>query len=90
MLFSCNYNIFQVRETVLEVEYPLVVVQLEAIDEQLKKAETDLNWNSEGSSNTCAKFKYLSQSLSHDFHFKILLFKVYIEECLGVFMHLCN
>ena len=40
------YN--KVRETVLEVEYPLIEGQLEQIDVQLQKAEKDLNWNSEG------------------------------------------
>ena len=40
------YN--KIRETVLEVEYPLVEGQLEEIDTQLQKAEQDLNWNSEG------------------------------------------
>ena len=40
------YN--KVRETVLEVEFPLIEGQLEEIDVQLQKAEKDLNWNSEG------------------------------------------
>ncbi len=40
------YN--KVRETVLEVEFPLIEVQLQEIDVQLQKAEKDLNWNSEG------------------------------------------
>ena len=42
------YN--KIRETVLEVEYPLIEGQLEEIDTQLQKAEQDLNWNSEGTS----------------------------------------
>ena len=37
------YN--KVRETVLEVEYPLIEKQLEDIDDNLKRAESDLNWN---------------------------------------------
>ena len=40
------YN--KVRETVIEVEYPLIDGQLAEIDAQLEKAEKDLNWNSEG------------------------------------------
>ena len=40
------YN--KIRETVLEVEYPLIERQLEEIDNQLLKAETELNWNAEG------------------------------------------
>ncbi|RDD42081.1 Dynein beta chain, ciliary [Trichoplax sp. H2] len=40
------YN--KVRETVLEVEFPLIEDRLKEIDEQLLKAETELNWNSEG------------------------------------------
>ena len=40
------YN--KIRETVLEVEFPLIEKQLEDIDAQLLKAEKDLNWNSEG------------------------------------------
>ena len=38
------YN--KVRETILEVEFPLIETQLEEIDVQLLKAERDLNWNS--------------------------------------------
>lgn len=40
------YN--KVRETVLDVEYPLIAGQLEAIDDQLKDAEETLNWENEG------------------------------------------
>lgn len=40
------YN--KVRDTVLEVEFPLIESQLADIDSQLQKAEKDLNWNSEG------------------------------------------
>ncbi|OAF71285.1 Axonemal beta dynein heavy chain 17 [Intoshia linei] len=39
------YN--DVRTTVLEVEFPLIENQLEEIDQQLKPAETELNWKSE-------------------------------------------
>ena len=35
------------RETILEVEFPLIEGQLEEIDVQLLKAEKDLNWNSD-------------------------------------------
>ena len=40
------YN--KVRETVIEVEYPLVEGQLNDIDAQLERAEKELNWNGEG------------------------------------------
>lgn len=40
------YN--KIRSTVLDVEYPLIECQLINIDEQLKRAENDLNWNSDG------------------------------------------
>ena len=40
------YN--KVRETLLDVEFPLVEGQLQEIDNQLQQAETNLNWNSEG------------------------------------------
>ncbi|XP_071954573.1 dynein beta chain, ciliary-like [Antedon mediterranea] len=39
------YN--KVRETVLEVEFPLIESQLAEIDTQLEKAENSLNWNQE-------------------------------------------
>ena len=40
------YN--QVRETILDVEYPLIEHQLRDIDQELEKAITQLNWTSEG------------------------------------------
>ncbi|KAK6170907.1 hypothetical protein SNE40_019193 [Patella caerulea] len=40
------YN--KVRNTILEVEYPLIETQLQDIDVQLEKAESSLNWNSQG------------------------------------------
>lgn len=40
------YN--KIRETILEVEFPLIEGQLQEIDVQLEKAEKDLNWNSDG------------------------------------------
>ena len=40
------YN--KVRNSVLEVEYPLIEGQLEEIDTQLLQAEKDLNWTSDG------------------------------------------
>ena len=40
------YN--RVRSTVLEVEYPLIESQLAAIDQQLERAISELNWTSEG------------------------------------------
>ena len=41
------YN--QIRETILEVEYPLIENQLKEIDGQLEQAERNLTWNSPGS-----------------------------------------
>jgi len=40
------YN--KIRQTVLEVEYPLIENQLNDIDEKLLQAENSLTWNSEG------------------------------------------
>lgn len=40
------YN--NVRETILDVEYPLIVGQLADIDKQLERAVTELNWTSDG------------------------------------------
>ena len=40
------YN--SVRETILDVEYPLIEQQLMDIDLQLEKAITELNWTSSG------------------------------------------
>lgn len=40
------YN--KVKETILEVEEPLIADQLKNIDAQLEKAISELNWTSEG------------------------------------------
>ena len=40
------YN--QVRDTILDVEYPLIEHQLQNIDEEIEKAVAKLNWTSEG------------------------------------------
>ena len=40
------YN--NIRETVLDVEYPLIEGQLNDIDVQLERAISELNWTSEG------------------------------------------
>lgn len=40
------YN--KIRETVLEVEYPIIDAQLQAIDIQLLQAEQTLDWQSDG------------------------------------------
>ena len=40
------YN--QIRETIIEVEYPLIDNQLKEIDQQLEQAEKSLTWNSSG------------------------------------------
>ena len=44
---------FSVRETVIEVEYPLVESQLKELDEQLEKAINQLNWTSDGKQLLC-------------------------------------
>ena len=43
------YN--QVRDTILDVEYPLIEQQLQNIDEEIEKAVAKLNWTSEGKFN---------------------------------------
>ena len=40
------YN--QVRDTILDVEYPLIEQQLQKIDEEIEKAVAKLNWTSSG------------------------------------------
>ena len=46
------YN--KIRETVLEVEYPIIEQQLQAIDQQLQQAEHSLDWQSQGEfTRTC-------------------------------------
>jgi dynein heavy chain, axonemal len=40
------YN--KIRETVLEVEYPIIEGQLQIIDTQLQQAEGELNWTIDG------------------------------------------
>ena len=40
------YN--KIRQTVLDVEFPLIEDQLKTIDSQLQQAEKMLNWNSPG------------------------------------------
>lgn len=54
--FTTNLNLTvkgynQVRQTMLEVEYPLIEGELKAIDEQLEYAEKNFTWNSEGLAN---------------------------------------
>ena len=44
------YN--KIRETVLEVEYPIIEAQLTDIDTQLQDAEDSLDWQTEGKSYT--------------------------------------
>ena len=41
------YN--KVRETIMDVEYPLIEKQLYDIDQELEKAISQLNWTSAGS-----------------------------------------
>jgi dynein heavy chain len=40
------YN--SVRDTILDVEYPLIEQQLQDIDKQLEKAIAEINWTSSG------------------------------------------
>jgi len=40
--------VFQVRNTIVRVEYPLVKDQLEEIDRVLEQAEEELCWRSDG------------------------------------------
>ena len=40
-----NVNVYVVRKTVLDVEFPLIESQLAGIDDKLKEAETSLNWS---------------------------------------------
>ncbi|CAH1258196.1 DNAH17 [Branchiostoma lanceolatum] len=40
------YN--KIRDTVLEVEFPLIKARLEEIDSQMERAETTITWNSDG------------------------------------------
>ena len=40
------YN--KIRQTLLDVEFPLVETRLQNIDKHLERAEKDLNWNSTG------------------------------------------
>ena len=44
----------------IDVEFPLIEVQLKAIDQQLERAITDLNWISEG-----ALFIYYNDRYNH-------------------------
>lgn len=50
------YN--KVRNTVLEVEFPLVEGQLGDIDGKLKQAEESLKWEAEGTNNTIKHFNF--------------------------------
>jgi len=46
------YN--KIRETVLEVEYPIIEAQLTTIDAQLRQAEETLDWQTDGKSTAPA------------------------------------
>jgi len=59
------YN--KIRETVLEVEYPLIESQLTDIDRKLLQAENSLTWNSEGTAATQKKRFMWSSKLQFDF-----------------------
>ncbi|CAF4205819.1 unnamed protein product, partial [Rotaria magnacalcarata] len=48
---NLNYTITfynKIRETIAEVEYPLIEQQLQAIDHQLTDAENKLTWSTSG------------------------------------------
>jgi len=55
------YN--KIRQTVLEVEYPLIENQLNDIDDKLTRAENSLTWNSDG---TVVKAIYSTCSTEND------------------------
>jgi len=61
------YN--KVRQTVLEVEYPLIENQLNDIDSKLQQAENSLTWNSDGILHFFSLFCVICIFcvLSHDF-----------------------
>ncbi len=42
------FTLCSVRDTAIDVEYPLIEAQLASIDQQLEKAISELNWTSEG------------------------------------------
>lgn len=65
------YN--KVRQTVLEVEFPLIEQQLATIDSQLEKAEKSLNWTND------SKYNEINQSL--------LMFITSIKTELFIFQH---
>jgi dynein heavy chain len=53
------YN--SVRDTILDVEYPLIEHQLEDIDKQLEKAIAEINWTSSG---VCIEYLQLAEICS--------------------------
>ena len=42
----------QIKETILDVEEPLIETQMKVINEQLEKAISHLNWTSDGKSQS--------------------------------------
>ena len=53
-----SYN--KIRETVAEVEYPLIERQIQAIDQQLLDAENKLTWSTPSMSSNISKTKLFS------------------------------
>ena len=52
------YN--KVRETILDVEYPLIEQELRGIDDKLNQAISSINWTSEGTMIYCSVgFQYI-------------------------------
>ena len=52
------YN--QIRETILDVEYPLIEQQLRDIDLEIEKAIGNLNWTSSGVRYLCNNYRSMS------------------------------
>ena len=44
----CVYYFFQVKQTILEVEAPLIEQQMNATNDQLQRAVTQINWTTDG------------------------------------------
>lgn len=53
-------SLLQIKTTVMEVEFPLIKSELEAIDVKLLSAETTLFWNGESTYTTFVCFEGLT------------------------------
>lgn len=70
-----QYN--QIRQTVLEVELPLIKAELESIDLLLTRAETDLTWQHQD----CWSFISTSKDVVQDLAFRVSRAK---ENCKAI------